>query len=69
MAPAGTPAAVIEGTGKDVAAVLDDASVRNTLTTAGVEIQPMSPSAFGEFMASETTTRGGLVRRNGIKAD
>ncbi len=69
LAPAATPAAVTDRIQADMAAVLADAGVRHALQAAGIEIRPLYGQKFAEFLARETATWGGLVRRQGIKAN
>ncbi len=69
LAPAGTPAAIVEQLQGDVAAVLGDAQTRQALAASGIDVQPLYGAKFGEFLASETKLWGGLVKRQGIKAN
>lgn len=67
MAPAGTPAPIIE---KLRTSVLDAAArpdVAARLAEMGLQIQPMGPAEFGDFVKSELARWAELVRRENIQ--
>lgn len=69
MAPAGTPAAVIERLNVEINRALADPEVARQLLSRGFEPQPMTPAAWGSFIAQETARWGELIKRANLKAD
>jgi tripartite-type tricarboxylate transporter receptor subunit TctC len=69
MAPAGTPAAVIERLNAEFNRALADPDVARQLLSRGFEPQPMTPAAWGGFMAQETIRWGELIKRANLKAE
>jgi tripartite-type tricarboxylate transporter receptor subunit TctC len=69
MAPAGTPAAVVERLNAEVNRALGDPEVRKALISRGFEPAPMSPVAWGNFLAQETQRWGALIRQANLKPE
>jgi len=69
VAPAKTPAPVVRQLNAAANAALNDADVRKQLGQLGVTIVSGTPEQFGQFIRSETTTWGGVIRKAGITAD
>jgi tripartite-type tricarboxylate transporter receptor subunit TctC len=69
VAPAGTPAPVIERLHKAVQEVQNSAEVQKQFASEGGEIVRMSPAEFGTFMEKEMTKWGRVVKEGGIKAE
>jgi len=69
VAPAKTPAPVVKQLNAAANAALNDADVRKQLGQLGVTIVSGTPEQFGQFIRSETTTWGGVIRKAGITAD
>ena len=70
FAPAGTPRAVLDRFGADLAAALRDESAAKTLTDAQqIGLALAGPDAFRRFFLDEMRVWGTVVRENGIKAD
>ena len=70
MAPARTPATIVNKLHKDFSAVLQMPDVRDHLLTDTVNAAPSaSPRAFADFLAAETAKWGALVRETGAKAE
>jgi tripartite-type tricarboxylate transporter receptor subunit TctC len=69
MAPAGTPAAVIERLNVEINRALADPEVARQLLSRGFEPQPMTPAAWGSFITQETARWGELIKRANLKAD
>ena len=68
VAPAGTPAAIVDKLHKEISAILDSPDVQKQLANAGVEIERMSAAEFGAFMVKELEKWGRVVKEGGIKA-
>jgi tripartite-type tricarboxylate transporter receptor subunit TctC len=69
VAPAGTPASIIERLQRALDAVLCDSAVVTRLRTFGMEPAGGTSSAFAARMASETTRWKNVVDRAGITAE
>ena len=67
VAPARTPAPVIERLNRELNAVLADPAVRSKLLEAGVEAKGDSPAQLGQLMASETEKWRAVIERAGIE--
>jgi tripartite-type tricarboxylate transporter receptor subunit TctC len=68
IAPAGTPAAIIEKVHAALAAAQDSADTQRRLESEGAEVVRMSSAEFGAFMRSEMQKWGEVVRKGGITA-
>jgi tripartite-type tricarboxylate transporter receptor subunit TctC len=68
VAPAGTPAAIVDKLNKEVAAIMQSADVQEQLAKQGAETMTMSPAEFGDFMEKELAKWGRVVKESGIKA-
>jgi tripartite-type tricarboxylate transporter receptor subunit TctC len=70
VAPAGTPAAIVNKLHDEIVAVLGRDSVRQRLMTQGVEpATSKSPQEFAEFIRSQAETRKTVIQAVGIKLD
>lgn len=69
MAPAGTPAVVLERLQKDVSAVVESPEMQKRFQLEGAEALRMSPREFGALIAAETTKWTRVVKQAGIKAE
>jgi len=70
VAPAGTPLAIVNKLHDEIVAVLSRDSVRNKLTTQGVEPSTStSPEEFAGFIRSQAATRKKVIEAVGIKLD
>jgi tripartite-type tricarboxylate transporter receptor subunit TctC len=69
LAPAGTPAAVINRLNQELVQVLSRADIRERLFNAGIEALPSTPAQVTAAMKSETATMGKLIKDIGIRAD
>jgi tripartite-type tricarboxylate transporter receptor subunit TctC len=69
LAPAGTPAAVVDRLNRDVNAALKDPDTLTKLQALGIEFTPGSPADFGRLIDSETKRYGDAIRKLGIKAE
>lgn len=68
-APKGTPAAIVAQLNHELNAALKDDAVIARLDTLGIGPVAMTPSAFGEFLASETKKWGDVIKSADIRMD
>jgi tripartite-type tricarboxylate transporter receptor subunit TctC len=69
IAPAGTPAAIVEKLHREISAIQDLPEVQKQFSDEGADVIRMSPAAFGSFMQSEMAKWERVVREGGIKAE
>lgn len=69
LAPAGTPAAVVDLLYRTVADVLDAPDVKKRFDAEGAEIVRMPPDEMGRYLASEMTKWADVVRKASIKLE
>ncbi|MBO9329981.1 tripartite tricarboxylate transporter substrate binding protein [Achromobacter xylosoxidans] len=69
VAPAGTPAPILEKLSADVQAILDMPDVKARFDTLGMEMAPQSGSEFDAFVAAETDKWGRVMKRADTGAD
>lgn len=69
MAPAGTPAAVVDRLNHEINRALNDPEVSKQLLSRGFEPQALSPAAWASFISSETNRWGDLIKRANLKAE
>jgi tripartite-type tricarboxylate transporter receptor subunit TctC len=69
VAPAGTPAAIVEKLHAEITALLDTPEVQKRFADQGAEAVRMSPAEFGAFMAKEIDKWGRVVKAGKIKQD
>jgi tripartite-type tricarboxylate transporter receptor subunit TctC len=67
LAPAGTPAAIVERLHKEIAAVQSSPAVQKQLAAEGAEVVRMSSAEFGAFLVQEMNKWGRVVKEGGIK--
>ena len=65
----GLPVPIIERWNKTIGAALADASVKQRLANAHIDVTPMSPAELAQWLAAEYERLGKLIRQLGIKAD
>jgi tripartite-type tricarboxylate transporter receptor subunit TctC len=68
VAPAGTPAAIVDKLNKEIAAAMQSPEVQKQLANEGAETTSMTPAEFGAFMEKELVKWGRVVKEGGIKA-
>jgi tripartite-type tricarboxylate transporter receptor subunit TctC len=68
VAPAGTPAAIIDRLHREVAAVQDLPEVKKQFDSDGATVMRMSAAAFAAYMAADMKKWQQVVREAGIKA-
>jgi tripartite-type tricarboxylate transporter receptor subunit TctC len=69
LAPAGTPAPIVNKVNADLVRVLAMPDVRDKLTTLGFELAPGSPAEFGEMIRREIAKVAKVVKEAGIRVD
>jgi len=69
LAPAGTPAPILEKLHRDITATLALPEVRGRLSEVGLEVVASSAAQFEQRIREEIGSKGELVRRSGAKAD
>jgi tripartite-type tricarboxylate transporter receptor subunit TctC len=69
LAPAGTPAAIVEKLNRDTVDVLRPSAFQEMLRTQGAEAAPGTPAELAAFMASETLRLKTLVETTGLVMD
>jgi len=66
VAPAGTPAAIVQQINQDASQALNDVQIRQKLLTLGLQPEPGSSADFAGFIDGEVKKWGELVRARGI---
>jgi len=69
LAPAGTPAPILDRLHRELSAVLDSPETRKRFELEGAEVVRMSPPEFANFVAQETVKWTRVVKDAGIKAE
>ena len=69
LAPAGTPAAIVDRIAAEVATVLADKEIRQKLATISTEPIGSSPREFATFLQEEIRVNAEVVRQLGIKVE
>jgi tripartite-type tricarboxylate transporter receptor subunit TctC len=69
LAPAGTPAPVIDKLNAEIRRALQSADVRERMAKLGAEPSPTSPEQFGALIRSELKKYAAVVRASGAKVD
>jgi tripartite-type tricarboxylate transporter receptor subunit TctC len=69
VAPAGTPAAVVNKLHGEIAKVMQRQDVRERLTSAAATPATLTPKEFGAFIDSEVKRWAGVVKASGAKAE
>jgi len=69
LAPAGTPAAVVNKLNQEITRILELPDVRQRLIALGAEPWPTSQTEASRFITSEAAKWSKVIRRAGIKAE
>ena len=69
VAPAGTPAAIVERLHKEITAVQESDAVKTVLDREGAATVQMSTAEFGAFIEKDMQKWGRVVKEGGIKAE
>jgi tripartite-type tricarboxylate transporter receptor subunit TctC len=67
--PRGTPPEIIDRLYREVAAGLADPRIKSRLVEVGSTLMPMTPTAFGDFVAAETVKWGKVVKASGARPE
>ncbi len=67
LAPAGTPAAVIDKLNAEVKAALSTPEVKDRLGSLGADASPTTPADFDKIIARELSENAALIKAAGIK--
>ena len=69
LAPAGTPAAIVDRLGREVRAALAEAEVRERMAALGVEVIASDADGFAEFIARDIAKWEPVIRASGARID
>jgi tripartite-type tricarboxylate transporter receptor subunit TctC len=69
LAPAKTPAAVIERLQRETVRILNEREVKERLGAAGLQVVTNTPQQFADFIRSEIDKWGKVIRSAGIKPE
>ncbi len=69
LAPAGTPASIINRLHKELVQVMDMRDVKEKLTAAGLEITGASPERFRDYINAEIPKWKKVIKASGIRLD
>ncbi len=69
LAPAGTPAEIVNRVQQETAKALASPALKERLLSQGAVPGGMSPADFGRFIAAETTKWSAVVKASGAKVD
>ena len=69
FAPAGTPQAIVDRLGREIAAIVATPEVQARLRTLGVEPDGRGPAPFSAFQRAEIAKWGKVIKDSGIQAE
>jgi len=69
LAPAGTPAHIVNRLNADIAKIMNSSETQKAMFDAGVEVSLSTPEALSSLMVSELDKWGKVVKEAGIKVD
>jgi tripartite-type tricarboxylate transporter receptor subunit TctC len=69
VAPAGTPADIVDKLNVAIAEGLRSTAIRESLAKVGAEAAPGSPQDFADFIAAETKKWSAVAKLSGISLD
>lgn len=69
VAPADTPKAIIDKLNTQLISVLNNSEVKNQLNSRGFEVVTSTPSQLGEYIKSEVTKWGPIVKKSGATVE
>ncbi len=69
LAPAGTPAEIVNKLNAEINAALKHPDVEKRLVALGAELDPGTPAAFGKYLEADMNRWARVIKQAGIKAD
>ncbi len=69
VAPAGTPADIVDRLNREVARILTLTDVRERLAAVGLEPMNATPAEFGAYITQQSARWGELIRQTGIRLE
>uniref|UniRef100_UPI0025F61A86 Bug family tripartite tricarboxylate transporter substrate binding protein n=1 Tax=Limnohabitans sp. Rim8 TaxID=1100718 RepID=UPI0025F61A86 len=69
LAPAGTPANIVNRLNSDVAKIMSTPETQKAMFDAGVQVSLSTPDAMSQLMVSELDKWGKVVKEAGIKIE
>ena len=69
LAPAKTPAVVVERLNRETLRILNERETKDRLAAAGLQVVTSTPAQFAEFIRSEIDKWGKVIRSAGIKPE
>jgi tripartite-type tricarboxylate transporter receptor subunit TctC len=69
MAPAQTPAALVERLNTEINRIMSLPATREAQLRAGAEVNPMTVGAFGDFLRQDIVHQAEGIRISGMKAN
>jgi tripartite-type tricarboxylate transporter receptor subunit TctC len=69
VAPAGTPAAVVQRLQSEIGAIVDSPETKKRFELEGADVLHMTSAEFGQHIAAETAKWTRVVKQAGIKAE
>ncbi len=69
MAPAQTPAPIIEKLNGEINRIMSLPATRDAQMRAGAEVNPMNATAFGDFLRQDIINQAEGIRISGMKAN
>ncbi len=69
LAPAKTPAAIIDRLNRETLRILNERDVKERLATAGLQVVTSTPAQFADFIRAEIEKWGKVIRAAGLKPE
>ena len=69
LAPAKTPAAVVDRLNRETIRALNEREVKDRLGSAGLQVVTNTPQQFADFIRAEIDKWGRVIRAAGIKPE
>ena len=69
LAPAKTPAAIIDRLNRETIRILNERDVKERLATAGLQVVTNTPAQFADFIRAEIEKWGKVIRAAGLKPE
>jgi len=69
VAPAGTPAPIVERLSKEIKEILDTQEVQKSFLDQGAEVDYLNPTEFGQYLKEEIEKWADVVKKANIKVE